>query len=247
MPPSLDIIVPVLDEEYCLETKVTELLEFIENLSESGFYYRVTIADNGSRDNTFEIAKCLADRFQNVKVVSVPSKGVGLALKTAWRDSDCDFLGYMDLDLSTDLSHLKDLESLFNKGYECVFGSRLLPESKVSGRSLKRTVTSIVFNKIIQKTFHSKISDGMCGFKFMSRNLAIKLMQSGADCDGWFFCTELTVVAQNLGCNFSEIPIKWIDENTSKVKIPSLTYEYFKDIIKLKIRLRKIKLQRLHL
>lgn len=235
---------PVLNEENSLEKQITKLLEFIENQTESNFSVQVTIADNGSNDTTLDVARNLADRFQNVKVVSVPSKGVGLALKTAWKESKCDFLGYLDLDLSTDLSHLGDVEKLFNEGYECVFGSRLLAESIVSGRSLRRTVTSIVFNKVIQGTFNSKISDGMCGFKFMSRNLAVKLMKSGAECDGWFFCTELTVVAQILGCKFSEIPIKWVDDKNSKVKIPSLTYEYIQDIFKLKKRIGKISLSK---
>jgi glycosyltransferase involved in cell wall biosynthesis len=239
MRPSVELVIPVLNESQTLEIQIQKLEKYLEAQTNLQFSYRITIADNGSTDSTLSIARSLADRFQNIDVSSVDSRGVGLALKTAWQNSDCDFVGYIDLDFSTDLKHLRDVETLFISGYECIFGSRLLAGSVVSGRSLKRSVTSKVFNRLIRRVFNSTLSDGMCGFKFVKKDQLSKILQNGAECDGWFFCTELTVIAQQVGCKIIEIPVKWDDDRNSKVKIPSLTYEYISDIIRLKKRITR--------
>lgn len=235
---SIDIVIPVLDESQTLEVQILKLEKFLVEQDELKFNYQITIADNGSSDHTLEIAKRLAAKFQNIRVVSVGERGVGLALKVAWQSSQCDYIGYMDLDFSTDIHHLIDLESLFLKNYDCIFGSRLLPKSIVIGRSFIRGVTSNVFNAIIRRIFQSALSDGMCGFKFLKREKLAGILQLGADCGGWFFCTEITVTAQLAGYKILEIPVTWHDDKKSKVRIPSLTLEYIGDIIRFKKRIK---------
>lgn len=234
---SIDIVIPVLDESPTLEVQISKLRKFIKDESEPKFAYQITIADNGSRDNTLEIARRLAEKFQDIRVVSVGKRGVGLALKAAWESSRCDYVGYMDLDFSTDIHHLRDLESAIHKNYDCIFGSRLLPKSLVAGRSFKRGVTSKVFNAIVRLTFNSTLSDGMCGFKFLKRENLKNIFAFGADCDGWFFCTEVTIAAQLAGYKILEIPVIWHDDKKSKVRIPSLTLEYIVDILKFRRRI----------
>lgn len=234
---SIDIVIPVLDESRTIESQITKLQRFLEEERELKLDYQITIADNGSVDRTLEIANELASKFQNIRVVSVGKRGVGLALKTAWQSSQCNYIGYMDLDFSSDLRHLIDVENLFLQNYDCIFGSRLLPKSKVLGRSFKRTVISKVFNAVIRIVFSSTLSDGMCGFKFLKREKLIGIIQSGANCDGWFFCTEITVSAQLAGYKIVEIPVNWRDDQESKVHIPSLTLEYVRDILRFKKRI----------
>lgn len=236
--PSIDIVIPVLNESRTLETQIRKLMKFLEDEDALKFAHRITIADNGSTDLTVEIAEALALEFQTIRVVSVGKRGVGLALKSAWRSSECDYVGYMDLDFSTDLHHLIDVERLFLANYDCIFGSRLLPLSVVVGRSFKREITSKVFNAIIRRTFHTSLSDGMCGFKFLKREMLGDVFDWAADCDGWFFCTELTVAAQLADHKIFELPVNWQDDAESKVRIPSLTLEYIVDILKFKKRIR---------
>lgn len=235
---SMDIVIPVLNEAPTLEVQVTKLLHYVESHSEFTFEYRVTIADNGSTDSTLEIADNLARHSQKVRVVSVGRRGVGLALKEAWGTSAGEYIGYMDLDFSTDLKHLLDVEEKLRNGFDAVFGSRLLPTSVVLGRSLKRELTSKIFNRLIQVVFRSSLSDGMCGFKFFRRELLSDFSRIGADCDGWFYCTEITVAAQLAGSRIYELPISWHDDSASKVRIPSLTMEYLRDIRAFKRRIR---------
>jgi glycosyltransferase involved in cell wall biosynthesis len=233
---SVDIVIPVLNESQTLEIQIIKLQKFLENADSFTFSYGITIADNGSTDSTLEIARDLASRFHNIRVVTVGKRWVGLALKSAWDSSDCEYIGYMDLDFSTDLHHLIDVEVAFLHNYHCVFGSRRLPQSVVIGRTLKRSITSMVFNLLVRRTFHVPLTDGMCGFKFFKREIFSDVVRIGAECDGWFFCTEIVVAAQLGGFKVLEIPVTWTDDAESKVRIPSLTLEYIRDILKFRCK-----------
>ena len=99
--PFVDIVVPVLNEEKILQSSIETLDEYMmENLP---YRYQITIADNGSQDNTLKIAKNLAQNHQSVRVVRLAERGRGRALKQVWQSSQADILAYMDVDLSTSL------------------------------------------------------------------------------------------------------------------------------------------------
>ena len=71
MVPTMDIVIPVLNESKTLETQITRLEEFLDKSNELKFDYRLTIADNGSTDSTSGIAQLLAIRFENARAISV--------------------------------------------------------------------------------------------------------------------------------------------------------------------------------
>ena len=87
--PFVDIVVPVLNEEKILQSSIETLDEYMmENLP---YRYQITIADNGSQDNTLKIAKSLAQNHQSVRVVRLTERGRGRALKQVWQSSQADF------------------------------------------------------------------------------------------------------------------------------------------------------------
>ena len=223
-----DIIIPILNEEDTLETNVGIIVEFIEKKLSDKYHCRVVLADNGSTDNTPEIAKRLVGQYAGTVLYQrVSRRGVGLALKTSWQLSDAQLVGYMDLDMATDLRHLPEaFDALVNKGADIVYGSRLHKKSTVIGRTLKREITSRVFNYIVKMYLRTHFSDGMCGFKFLKKEYVTSIMQSGAESDGWFFCTEILVVAEWMGLSLYELPVDWTDDPNSKVKIGVLAREY---------------------
>ena len=164
-------------------------------------------------------------------------KGVGLALKRGWETSEADILGYMDLDLATDLSHLPEaIAAISQRQYDICYGTRLHPDARVIGRSLKREIVSRIFNSVLRLYLGVKFSDGMCGFKFLRRAILPELRINGAVSNGWFFSTELLVVAERLGFTLYELPVHWTDDDSSKVKIMSLSLEYLKAMRRLKNR-----------
>ena len=233
----IEITIPVLNEQETLVGQVQKAKGFIqENLVELGTI-RLVIADNGSTDQTAKIGKRLSEGDANIEFLQVPRPGVGLALKTSWFQSEADIVGYMDLDLATDLIHLRQaLEPLIFDKADVVTGSRLLPGSKVVGRSLKRAITSRAFNYIMRAYLGARFSDGMCGFKFLQRRHLSAILEDGAVSDGWFFSSELLMCSQHLGLRVLDMPVSWTDDPNSKAKIGKLTVQYLSAMRRLKTR-----------
>ncbi len=132
---TFDVTIPVLDEEETLAQQVGILHTFLKKHFPANPQWRIVIADNGSKDQTRAIAEQLSQEYKEVHWVSVPRRGVGLALKTSWGQSDADIVGYMDLDLATDLTHfLEAYQAIAEEGNDIVYGSRLHPRSEVIAR-----------------------------------------------------------------------------------------------------------------
>jgi glycosyltransferase involved in cell wall biosynthesis len=163
---TFDVTVPVLDEEATLDQNIRILHAFLRTHFPDPQQWKIVIADNGSTDQTWNIANTLAAELPAVQPLKVAHKGVGLALKTSWGQSKADMVGYMDLDLATDLPHfLEAYKAIAEANYDLVYGSRLHPNSKVIGRSLKREIASRAFNTMLKMYLGVGFSDGMCGFK----------------------------------------------------------------------------------
>jgi len=225
---TFDVTIPVLNEAETLDRQVRILYDFLQRHFPEKDQWRIVIADNGSTDDTRQIAEKLCCELPEVQLVRVPEKGVGLALKTSWTQSRADMVGYMDLDLATDLQHfIQAYHALATEGFDLVYGTRLHRKSRVIGRSLKREITSRVFNLLLKTYLGTRFSDGMCGFKWLRRDLVQPLMDGGAVSNGWFFSTELLTVAEWKGVKMCELPVKWTDDTTgSKVNIPRLAKQY---------------------
>lgn len=225
---TFDVTIPVLNEEATLDAQVRKLHDFLwKNFPEPG-QWRIVIADNGSTDNTRHIAAALCDELAEVHLVAVPEKGVGLALKTSWGQSQADIVGYMDLDLATDLRHFPQAyNALATEGFDLVYGTRLHKKSRVVGRTLKREITSRVFNLMLRGYLGTRFSDGMCGFKWLRREHLPALLEGGAVSNGWFFSTELLAVAEWNGLKMCALPVVWTDDTTSsRVNILRLAKQY---------------------
>ena len=225
---TFDITIPVLNEEATLDQQVRTLHSFLVQHFTDRSRWRIVIADNGSTDHTRSIAAALSDEFPEVQLVAVPEKGVGLALKTSWGQSTADIVGYMDLDLATDLRHFPQaINALTTEGFDFVYGTRLHRRSRVIGRTLKREITSRVFNLILKLYLGTRFSDGMCGFKWLHRKHVAPLMEAGAVSNGWFFSTELLALAEWKGLKMCELPVVWTDDtSSSRVRIAPLAKQY---------------------
>ena len=224
-----EIAIPVLNEERILAQNIVRILDYISHNKVGDSAIQLVIADNGSVDKTQEIGEKLAEKYQEVRYLRLDERGVGRALKAAWQTSHAEIVGYMDLDLPTDLKHLRECLSAMEEGqFDILTGSRLLRGAKVSNRSLRRAAVSRIFNRIVRMYFSAHFSDGMCGFKFLRKDVLQPVLKSGAISDGWFFCTEILIVAEHLGLRVGEVPVCWTDNRNSKVKIIPLSLEYLR-------------------
>jgi glycosyltransferase involved in cell wall biosynthesis len=236
---SVEITIPIFNEENTLYTQVCKIFDYIQH-NLNNLSVNVILSDNGSTDRTPEIASSLIQKFPNLRYLRLDKKGVGLALKSSWTQSTADIIGYMDLDCSTDLTYLYPAFEILSKNQaDIVTGSRLAKGAQVIGRSLVRNFTSRCFNYIIKILFRTSFSDGMCGFKFLKRTCLEALMNAGAQSDGWFFATELLITGEYLGYSVHNLAVVWTDDPNSKVKIGRLAIEYLKAMWLLRKRLSK--------
>ncbi|OGG11611.1 hypothetical protein A2Z00_04520 [Candidatus Gottesmanbacteria bacterium RBG_13_45_10] len=215
--PTLDIVIPVYNEEKELSKSVRTLSSYLaEHLTD--FDWHITIADNASRDNTFSIAKDLSSEDSKISAVHLKEKGRGRAVKYVWQHSKADIVSYMDVDLSTDLKHFPPLIRALLRGYDVAIGSRNARGSRVYGRSVLRTLTSKIYIFLIKLTFWVNFSDAQCGFKAVSRRVVDKVVSVIKD-NEWFFDTELLITAEKMGYRIYEEPVTWIDNPGSTVRV----------------------------
>ncbi|MFY9926797.1 MAG: bifunctional glycosyltransferase family 2/GtrA family protein [Streptosporangiaceae bacterium] len=214
----VDIVVPVRNEERDLAPSVRRLVAFLRD--SFPFTARVTIADNGSTDATWAIASQLARELSEVRAVHMELPGRGRALRAIWSHSEADVLAYMDVDLSTDLNALLPLVAPLVSGHsDMAIGTRLARGARVI-RGPKREVISRSYNLLLRGLMGARFSDAQCGFKAIRREQARVLLPLTQD-TGWFFDTELLVLAERAGLRIHEIPVDWVDDVDSRVDIVS--------------------------
>jgi putative flippase GtrA len=214
--PTVEIVIPVYNEARTLEASVRQLHRYLtEHFAHS---WRITVADNASTDGTWAIAARLADELDHVGAVHLDEKGRGRALRTAWLASRAPVVAYMDVDLSTDLDALLPLVAPLLTGHSDVaIGTRLASSARVV-RGPKRELISRGYNLILRTTLRAGFSDAQCGFKAMRSDVARALLPLVED-EGWFFDTELLVLAEHNGLRIHEVPVDWVDDPVSRVDI----------------------------
>ncbi|GAA4003844.1 bifunctional glycosyltransferase family 2/GtrA family protein [Allokutzneria multivorans] len=228
--PLLDVVVPVHNEEADLAACVRRLhAHLTERLPYS---FRITVADNASTDATLAIATRLAAELPEVVVVHLPEKGRGRALRRVWSESDSPVLAYMDVDLSTDLAALFPLIAPLISGHSDVaIGTRLARGARVV-RGPKREFISRCYNLILRGALAARFSDAQCGFKAIRKDVADRLLPLVED-HGWFFDTELLVLAQQAGLRIHEVPVDWVDDPDSRVDIVATAIADLKGVARL--------------
>ncbi len=214
--PVVDVVIPVHDEESVLARSVGLVHAYLSD--GFPFSWRITIADNASTDRTWAVARELADHLDGVMALRLDRKGRGLALRTAWARSDAAVVAYMDVDLSTGLDAFLPLVAPLVSGHsDLAIGSRLAASAHVA-RGPRRELISRSYNRILRTVFASKVRDAQCGFKAVRADIARQLLPEVQD-DGWFFDTELLLLADHNGLRIHELPVDWIDDPDSSVDV----------------------------
>jgi glycosyltransferase involved in cell wall biosynthesis len=232
----VDVVIPVLNEAHVLEKSVSTVREFLrDNLK---YQWKVIIVDNGSTDGTSDVARKLTERFSDLELICLDVKGRGRALREAWQRSSADVVLYTDVDLSTELAALPKLvDALVLEGYDISTGSRLASGSNTK-RCFKRELTSRVYNLIVKCILFTKFSDAQCGFKAVTRDVVKTIVPQVKD-QGWFFDTELMVLAEKQGLRIKDIPVTWIEDDDSRVKIIQTAIQNIKGLLRLRWLLLK--------
>lgn len=227
----VDVVIPVLNEAHVLEKSVETVRAFLGRTVR--WQWRVVVVDNGSTDGTDKVAQMLVAKHGDVRFVQLPQRGRGRALRHAWTQSDADVMSYMDVDLSTELEALPLLvEGIRSGQYDLGTGSRLLRESRTT-RSAKREFISRCYNLFLKSILWTSFSDAQCGFKAVSRQVVSEIVPQIKD-QAWFFDSELLVLAEKQGYRIMDLPVRWIEDDDSRVKIVKTAWEDIKGVFRVR-------------
>ena len=232
MEPQVDcsILVPVLNEERCLQRNASTLAARLD--AECPYQWSVTVVDNGSTDETWAIAESLASEDTRIRAIRLSRRGRGRALKEAWSTSTADVVAYMDVDLSTGLESLRGLiDPLVAGAADLSIGSRLARGAQIR-RSLRREIISRCYNIITRSAFGYTVRDAQCGFKAVRRDVALSVLPRIED-NGWFFDTELLALAWWDGLRINEVPVRWIEDDDSRVRIVATATNDLRGIVRM--------------
>ncbi len=226
----ISIVLPAYNEAKRIKKAVERVINTAKSI---GYDFEVIIAEDGSTDGTDKIASELAKKYAEVRHIHSNERlGRGRALKNAFKEAKGDIVVYMDVDLSTDLKHLKELvDSIAVEGYDIATGSRLLKDSKAE-RPVKRAIASKVYNSLVRLLLGSKIKDHQCGFKAFKRDVILKICEDVKD-NHWFWDTEVLVLAQKRGYKVKEIPVVWKQSEDTKVRFGRDSLYMFSQIFRM--------------
>lgn len=231
---SVDLVIPVYNEEHVLAGSIETLLRYLEGHPEHE--WRVVVANNASTDATLEVARGLeAQHPGRVAALDIGTKGRGIALRVAWLTSPADVAAYMDVDLSTDIAHIPELiDPLANNEADVSYGTRLHKRSQTR-RSFKREFISRSYVFILRTLAGLKVSDAQCGFKAIRRDAARAIVPLVKDTQ-WFFDSELLLIAQKNGYRLREVPVRWDEDPDTRVHIVKTATEDLRGIWRLRFR-----------
>lgn len=227
------IIFPVLNERLRLERGVVRTVKYLRRYKDVEF--EIIIVDNGSEDETPEIAAALCKKYPIVHYERIETRGVGAAFRRGVEVSHGDVVGYMDIDLSTNICHLGQTISLFLKDEEVEYvnGSRFADQSRTRGRRWYRKLTSWGLLVLLKVFLRMKSTDAICGFTFVRRETALSLIEGCSDDNGWFYMIEFLLRAEKRGVKILDFPVQWQEDYNTTVKVFRTICDYLVHIVRL--------------
>lgn len=238
---SINLLFPVLNERLRLQKGIETTIAYVREHVK--IPCRLTILDNGSEDETPEIGKKLEEAYPEVTYVRVGERGVGVAFRKGIELNDCDIVGYMDIDLSTDLKYLGKTIEMFQQDPELQYvnGTRFSKESDTKGRKWYRKVTSMGLVFLLKTIFHMKATDALCGFTFLRKEEAEQLVAESSQDNGWFYTVEFLLRAERDGMKICDMPVEWQEDYNTTVKVFKTIKNYIIQIHRLRKALKSEK------
>jgi glycosyltransferase involved in cell wall biosynthesis len=232
---SVEIVVPAYNEAPFLEENIMYLYDFLKK-EKLNFDWTIIIGENGSTDNTLDIAKKLSKKYKKIKWAHHDIGSRDRTLKKLWGESKADIVMYTDADMSVPPKYIPPLINKILEGYDLAIGSRLLKDSEVK-REKKRVFLSKIYNGfLIPIILPTGVNDAQCGFKAAKTKFIKDLIPKLCDENG-FMDTEMLAVSHSRGLKIAEIPVEWQDRRVSTMSVWKNVPNFLKNIIKTRIKI----------
>jgi glycosyltransferase involved in cell wall biosynthesis len=198
-------VLPVYNDREALSKAIPLSISTLEAVSGD---FELIVAEDGSTDGSAELVRSWTEKDSRVHLLHSDERlGRGKALNRAFSAAEGRIVCYYDVDLATDMKHLKTLVGAIRAGYDIATGSRLLPDSRIK-RSGGREIASRGYNLLVRTMLGSRLHDHQCGFKAFSRDRVLAVIPSVRDTH-WFWDTEVLVRAGRQGYRICEFPVIW--------------------------------------
>lgn len=239
--PRLAVIIPAYNEDQ----RILPTLERVRDyLSGQAYTWSVTLVSDGSQDRTVEITEAFAKKNPGFHVLAyAPNRGKGYAVRKGMLEVAGELLLFSDADLAAPIEEVEKLLAHMEQGADVAIGSRPLKESNLEIRQpFYREMLGRAFNFAVQTLAIKGIKDTQCGFKLFTQKAARDIF-SRCKLDGFSFDFEALMVARDLGYRIDEVPIRWRHQEGSKVVLMRDGPRMLRDLVKLRLRGKKARLE----
>ncbi|HEU0022148.1 MAG TPA: dolichyl-phosphate beta-glucosyltransferase, partial [Dehalococcoidia bacterium] len=209
--PFLSIVIPAYNEEPRILETLGQLVRFLDSRSYS---WEVVIVDDGSTDGTAALASDFASKYSNVRLISLPHRGKGWAVKHGMLDAAGAYCFLCDADLSMPIEQVERFLPPQLDGVDIAIGSREAPNSRRIGEPARRHAMGRMFNALVRVLAVPGLDDTQCGFKCFRGEIVGELFQQQT-LDGFAFDVELLFLAHRSGMKIREVGIDWYHRERS--------------------------------
>jgi glycosyltransferase involved in cell wall biosynthesis len=215
MPNSYSIVMPAYNESARLGASLEKVLAYV---AEQGWDAEVLVVNDGSRDNTAEIACSFAARNPIVRVIENPgNRGKGYSVRHGVLESRGDVILFSDADLSSPIQESAKLFLQLQEGADVAFGSRWLDAKLQTERqSILRQFAGRAYNLLLRIILGLNFKDTQCGMKAFTRRAA-EVVFTRQKIERWGFDPELLFIARKFGLRVIEVPVQWAHDDRSKI------------------------------
>jgi glycosyltransferase involved in cell wall biosynthesis len=209
------IVVPAYNESTRLGSSLEKILAYVQK---RGWQAEILVVDDGSRDNTAEIARSFVRRYGAVRLIENPgNRGKGYSVRNGMLHASGDKLLFTDADLSSPIEESEKLFAALDDGAEVAMGSRWLQrELQTERQPLHRQFLGRLFNFVLRMILGLKYKDTQCGFKAFTRK-AGEVIFPRQQIERWGFDPEILYLARKFRLKTVEVPVGWAHDDRSKI------------------------------
>jgi dolichyl-phosphate beta-glucosyltransferase len=241
VPPTLSLVIPAYNEEARLPALFAALeSDAAPAVENAGMELLETlIVDDGSTDRTRAMLEEAAGGTARVRPVLEFERnhGKGAAFAAGVERARGQYVLLADVDLSTPLAELPKLSEAIRAGADIAIGSRAVPGAVVERGPRHRKILGAAFNSTVRLLTGLRLRDTQNGFKLFPTE-AMRRLLAQQTCPGFAFDVELLMLADRAGLGIAEVPIRYVHDERSSVRVGSASLEMLKDVGRLAYRLR---------
>lgn len=235
-PPDLSLVLPCFNEATHLRASAAELSSVLER---SGLRYEIVFVDDCSRDGTRALLPDICGAIPHARfLLHDRNLGRGGAFKTGFRATQGRVTGFIDVDLEVPARYIPEaVREIIHRGADIATGRRQYQLQQAG--ALHRVALSRGYHAISRALLGVRVKDSEAGFKFFNRATTAELI-SATQSDGWFFDTEVIVLAERAGLSIREVPVPFLrrEDKASTVRIARDVGHYVIELHRLRRRLR---------